>query len=76
MTKLGDIMCCRGGARGEAGAGRLIRRADDTGALILADHRLVSKSYGKVFLNSLPSSNIKVLPAAQIVAELAATNRG
>ena len=57
-------------------AGRLIRRADDTGALILADHRLVSKSYGKVFLNSLPSSNIKVLPAAQIVAELAATNRG
>ena len=57
-------------------AGRLIRRADDTGALILADHRLVSKSYGKVFLNSLPSNNIKVLPAAQIVAELAATNRG
>lgn len=27
-----------------------------------------------MFLNSLPSSNIKVLPAAQIVAELAATN--
>ena len=56
-------------------AGRLIRRADDTGALILADHRLVSKGYGKTFLNSLPSKNIKVLPAAQIVAELAAANK-
>ncbi len=53
-------------------AGRLIRRADDTGALILADHRLVSKGYGKTFLNSLPSKNIKVMKANEIVAELKA----
>ena len=53
-------------------AGRLIRRADDTGALILADHRLVSKGYGKTFLNSLPSKNIKVMKAQEIVAELKA----
>lgn len=53
-------------------AGRLIRRADDTGALILADHRLVSKGYGKTFLNSLPSKNIKVMKAHEIVAELKA----
>ena len=53
-------------------AGRLIRRADDTGALILADHRLVSKGYGKTFLNSLPSKNIKVMKASEIVAELKA----
>ncbi len=55
-------------------AGRLIRRADDTGVLILADRRVVSKGYGKVFLNSLPSSNIKVLPMRQIVEELAKGN--
>lgn len=52
-------------------AGRLIRKADDTGVLILADRRLVTKSYGKAFLNSLPSRTIKVLPMAEIVEELA-----
>lgn len=56
-------------------AGRLIRRADDTGALILADHRLVSKGYGKTFLNSLPSKNIKIMKASEIVAELEAARR-
>ena len=56
-------------------AGRLIRRADDTGALILADHRLVSKGYGKTFLNSLPSKNIKIMKANEIVAELEAARR-
>lgn len=51
-------------------AGRLIRKAEDTGVLILADHRLLSKSYGKAFLNSLPSKTIKVMTAAQIAADL------
>jgi len=36
------------------GAGRLIRDIDDYGVLVLADPRLIQKSYGKVFLNSLP----------------------
>lgn len=53
-------------------AGRLIRKADDTGSLILADHRLISKGYGKMFLNSLPSKTVKVLPLAEIERELAA----
>lgn len=56
-------------------AGRLIRRADDTGALILADHRLISKGYGKTFLNSLPSKNIKIMKASEIAAELEASRR-
>ncbi|QJD29777.1 ATP-dependent DNA helicase [Methylococcus geothermalis] len=36
------------------GAGRLIRDVDDRGVLVLADPRLTSKSYGRVFLDSLP----------------------
>ena len=40
--------------------------------LILADTRLVTKGYGKAFLNSLPSRTIKVCTCAEIVAELAA----
>ena len=36
-------------------AGRLIRSSSDTGVLVLADSRLVSKGYGKKFLSSLPT---------------------
>ncbi|RNF84542.1 ATP-dependent DNA helicase [Lysobacter psychrotolerans] len=36
------------------GAGRLIRSETDRGVLMLCDPRLLSKSYGSVFLNSLP----------------------
>lgn len=38
-------------------AGRLIRTSTDTGVLVLADSRLVSKRYGRQFTNSLPSHN-------------------
>jgi ATP-dependent DNA helicase DinG len=36
------------------GAGRLIRSESDRGVLVLCDPRLMSKAYGKVFLDSLP----------------------
>ena len=51
-------------------AGRLIRRADDSGVLILADSRLVSKSYGKVFLRSLPSKNVRFVSTEELLDEL------
>ena len=52
-------------------AGRLIRKADDRGVLILADKRLMTKSYGKTFLRSLPSQNIRFCSIDEIAAELA-----
>ena len=36
------------------GVGRLIRSETDRGVLVLCDPRLTGKSYGKVFLDSLP----------------------
>ena len=36
------------------GAGRLIRTETDRGVLVLCDPRLLGKSYGKTFLDSLP----------------------
>ena len=42
-------------------AGRLIRTSTDTGVLVLADARLTTKGYGKIFLRSLPSSNVSTL---------------
>jgi ATP-dependent DNA helicase DinG len=35
--------------------GRLIRDVSDRGVLVVCDTRLVTKSYGKVFINSLPA---------------------
>ena len=53
-------------------AGRLIRKADDTGVLILADKRLLTKNYGKTVLNSLPSKTVRVCTMDEIVAALSA----
>ncbi len=36
------------------GAGRLIRTFEDRGVLVLCDPRLIGKSYGRLFLDSLP----------------------
>jgi ATP-dependent DNA helicase DinG len=36
------------------GAGRLIRSFEDRGVLVLCDPRLLGKSYGRIFLDSLP----------------------
>ena len=40
------------------GLGRLIRRATDRGVLVVLDGRLFKRSYGKIFLESLPESTI------------------
>jgi ATP-dependent DNA helicase DinG len=37
------------------GVGRLIRDRNDFGVIMLCDRRLTTRSYGKVFLNSLPA---------------------
>ena len=44
-------------------AGRLIRTKTDSGILVLADSRLVSKRYGKQFVDSLPSNTVVQLDA-------------
>ena len=51
-------------------AGRLIRKADDTGVVILADRRLLTKSYGKAFLKSLPTKTVKIASTDQIAEAL------
>lgn len=59
------------------GVGRLIRHENDRGALVICDPRIVSKSYGAVFMRSLPpvkifskvselKSFISVIPGSEI----------
>ena len=50
--------------------GRLIRTATDKGIVVLADRRLITKYYGKKFLNSLPSKNISYLTCDEIIEDV------
>ena len=47
-------------------AGRLIRTSTDTGVLVLADSRLVTKRYGRQFIASLPSKSVQQMDRAGI----------
>ena len=38
------------------GFGRLMRRSSDHGAVVVLDNRLFKKSYGQLFLHSLPET--------------------
>ena len=42
------------------GFGRLIRHKEDRGLIIILDSRLLTRSYGKSFLNSLPRCRVTV----------------
>lgn len=53
-------------------AGRLIRSADDKGALIFADKRLLTKSYGARFLQSMPSKTVKTVTTQELASCLEA----
>jgi ATP-dependent DNA helicase DinG len=41
------------------GVGRLIRSKDDTGSIVVLDSRLVSKPYGRHFINALPPMPVR-----------------
>ncbi|MDR1421560.1 MAG: 3'-5' exoribonuclease [Coriobacteriales bacterium] len=51
-------------------AGRLIRSSTDSGALILADTRLLTKGYGRIFLDALPSQQRHILDTDDIAEAL------
>ena len=42
------------------GFGRLIRSTTDQGVVAILDRRIVTKSYGGVFLESLPDSPVRL----------------
>jgi ATP-dependent DNA helicase DinG len=48
------------------GFGRLIRSTTDRGVVLVADPRLVTKSYGRILLAALPPAKRLVAPWAKI----------
>lgn len=51
------------------GFGRLIRTKTDRGVVVILDHRVISKGYGKSFLASLPDCAIIRKPLAELATE-------
>jgi DNA polymerase-3 subunit epsilon len=54
------------------GVGRLIRRSDDRGVLVVCDPRLLSASYRRPFLESLPVAPVRHADARRLAGEAAA----
>jgi len=52
------------------GFGRLMRRHDDSGVVLILDPRIVTKSYGSVFLESLPDARRVLAPSAEVLREV------
>ncbi len=53
------------------GFGRLIRTQSDRGVVVILDRRIITKRYGKAFVESLPECKLKVGPMADIPAAAA-----
>lgn len=53
------------------GFGRLMRRNDDTGVVLILDSRIVTKKYGAVFLESLPRTMRSIAPATEVLRTVA-----
>ncbi len=53
------------------GFGRLIRHRSDRGVILVLDQRIISKRYGRMFLESLPSPRLVKGPSRGVLAALA-----
>ncbi|MCE2462659.1 MAG: DEAD/DEAH box helicase family protein [Dehalococcoidia bacterium] len=48
------------------GIGRLIRSSQDKGNIIVLDKRIIARTYGKAFLESIPACTVKLAPLSSI----------
>ena len=52
------------------GVGRLIRRSDDKGAVVVLDRRVYEKRYGSIFIASIPQCKKIYEPLSDIVTKI------
>lgn len=53
------------------GFGRLIRTKSDRGVVVVLDRRILTKAYGRIFLESIPRCTVRRAPLAQLPREAA-----
>jgi Rad3-related DNA helicase/DNA polymerase III epsilon subunit-like protein len=68
----GQLALPQAALRLKQGFGRLIRRSTDRGAVVILDHRILGRDYGKAFLEILPPASRFVGPADEIAAHVGA----
>jgi ATP-dependent DNA helicase DinG len=68
----GEYMIPHAALRLKQGFGRLIRTAEDRGAVVICDPRVVTKGYGRRLLEGLPPANRIQGPWALLRDEVAA----
>lgn len=52
------------------GVGRLIRRSDDKGAVVVLDRRIVEKRYGSIFMASIPECKKLYKPLSELLISI------
>jgi ATP-dependent DNA helicase DinG len=52
------------------GFGRLMRRQTDKGIVLILDSRIITKSYGKIFLSSLPETALSIKSSDQLCTDI------
>jgi DNA polymerase-3 subunit epsilon/ATP-dependent DNA helicase DinG len=67
----GEYMVPEAILRFRQGFGRLIRTKSDRGIAVIYDHRVLSKFYGRAFIDSLPRSTIRQGPMHELPAAAA-----
>jgi ATP-dependent DNA helicase DinG len=55
------VLAPRSGDQIKAGVGRLIRTKSDSGIVVILDPRVLSKGYGRMFLNALPKCPVEIV---------------
>ncbi len=65
-----EYMVPHAALRLKQGFGRLIRTATDRGAIVIADPRVITKSYGSDLLRALPPSRRLLLPWVDVARQL------
>jgi ATP-dependent DNA helicase DinG len=58
------------------GFGRLVRSHDDAGVVLIADSRIARKSYGEVFLSSLPPARLAIGETEEVLGAVAKFFKG
>ena len=53
------------------GIGRLIRRSQDRGTILVLDKRIIARSYGKAFLDSIPPCTVRTTPLSTVPGQAA-----
>ncbi len=70
LSPFGVLSLPRTALRLKQGVGRLMRRETDGGVVIIADSRMLHKSYGRYLFDTLPPAQISTKPLGELIYDI------